>query len=123
VPLFFLFDWLPRKSTTILVVVSTWKLHKNIYNLVLSYQTNYLVCSSTIKQHNLLGLDVLYLCRLVLVFHKLCNICGNVSPVFLIFFVCNTIWMLLIFGEITILCLIIFVLTNWVFTPMAWQQA
>jgi hypothetical protein len=31
--------------------------------------------------------------------------------------------MLLIFGEITILCLIIFVLTNWVFTPMAWQQA
>jgi hypothetical protein len=41
VPLFFLFDWLPRKSTTISVVVSTWKLHKNIYNSVLSYQTNY----------------------------------------------------------------------------------
>ncbi|KAL5684409.1 hypothetical protein ACJX0J_010794, partial [Zea mays] len=31
--------------------------------------------------HNLLGLDVLYLCRLGLVFHKLCNMCGNVSPV------------------------------------------
>jgi hypothetical protein len=73
---------------------------------------SYLVCSPTIKQHNLLGLDVLYLCRLGLVFHKLCNMCGNVSHVFLIFFVCNTIWMLLIFGEITILCLIIFVLMS-----------